>query len=533
MFETVTRGFQDARLKFKGQARLSEENVAEALDVVRRSLLDADVGFGVVKDFIAAVKERCLGEVVQTKLKNSGTKVTPGDHFVEQCHLTLKEYLGGSDAGLVLERASGSPAITLLVGLQGAGKTTHAAKLARYLRDEKKMKPLLVAADIYRPAAREQLATLANREQLGFFSLDDRDAVLIAERSLAHAREHGFDAIIIDTAGRLTIDEDLMGEIRSIKAAVKPANTVLVIDAMIGQDAVQTAQSFNDSLGLTGVILTKLDGDTRGGAALSVRRVTGCPILFAGTGEGLGQLEPFRPDGMASRILGMGDIVGLMDDFRRAVDEEEATKSAERLMQGHFDFDDFLGMMSKLQSMGPIKDILAKTPLMGQLPAGALDQVNDSELFRVAAIIHSMTRQEKANPDLLTHKSSGWRSRMARIAKGSGRSENDVRELVNKFGQMRQMMGVMMGFGGGAGLLGKIPGLGGLNKVAGLARALKNMPQGGAGMGFPGGGLGGLPGMEEMMQGGRGGLSAADLAAINRERKKKKLAKQQKQKNRR
>jgi signal recognition particle subunit SRP54 len=526
MFETVTRGFQDARLKFKGQARLTEENIAEALDVVRRSLLDADVEFGVVKSFIQDVKTRCLDEVVQTRAKASGLKATPGDHFVDQCHATLKDYLGGDSVGL----ASGTgdqPTTILLVGLQGAGKTTHAAKLARFLKADKNLRPLLVAADVYRPAAREQLATLANKEDLGFFTSEIQDAALIAEQGMAHARSQGYSAVIIDTAGRLTIDDELMDEIKRIKATVRPQNVVLVIDAMIGQDAVQTAKTFHEAVGLTGVILTKLDGDTRGGAALSVRRVTGCPILFSGTGEGLGQLEPFRPEGMASRILGLGDIVGLMDDFKRAVDEDEAARSAERLMQGHFDFDDFLDMMTKIQSMGPIKDLIAKTPLMGQLPAGAMDQVDDREMHRIAAIVHSMTKKEKSQPELLTQKSPGWRSRVARIARGSGRKEDDVRDLVSRFLQMRDVMGMMMGFGGagGGGLLGKIPGLGALNRMAGMAKAMRHMPQGM--------GMGGLPGLSDGMPAGAQGLSSAELAAINRERKKRKLAKQQKRKNRR
>jgi signal recognition particle subunit SRP54 len=527
MFDIVTRGFQDARLKLKGQARLTEDNIASALDTVKRSLLDADVEYGVVKDFISSVKERCLGEVVQTKLKSQGLSASPGDHFIEQCQVTLQEYLGGDVASLA--RASGNdPTVVLLVGLQGAGKTTHAAKLARFMRDEQQFKPLLVAADVYRPAARDQLRTLADRESIGFFTSESTDAVKIAQAGVEFARANGHTAVIIDTAGRLAIDEDLMNEVFRIKSEVSPQNIVLVIDAMIGQDAVQTAKAFHEKLALTGVILTKLDGDTRGGAALSVKRVTGCPILFAGTGEGIAQLEEFRPEGMATRILGLGDIVGLMGDFKRAVDEEQATRSAERLMQGQFDFNDFLEMMGSIQKMGPLKDIISKTPLMGQLQDGALDKVDDRELVRVAALVHSMTKKEKQQPELLLQSSPGGRSRMSRIARGSGRSEKDVKELVERFMQMRQVMGMMMGFGGG-GLLSKIPGLGGLNKIAGLAKAMKGMQgQGGMGGGFPG-----LPGMPDMgaMNGPK--LSSADLAEINRERKKKKLAKQQKNKNRR
>lgn len=531
MFDTVMKGFQDARLKLKGQARLTEDNISEALDTVKRSLLDADVEYGVVKNFISDVKERCLGSVVQTRAGQAGLKVQAGDHFIDQCHGTLTDYLGGGVEKLRL-RSDGGPTVVLLVGLQGAGKTTHAAKLALHLRREEGKSPLLVAADVYRPAAREQLRILAQREGLGFFTLESNNAVEIASQGISQARDGGYDTIIIDTAGRLAIDDELMQELEQIRSAVRPDNTVLVIDSMIGQDAVQTADAFHKRLDLTGVILTKLDGDTRGGAALSVKRITGRPILFAGTGEGLDQLEEFRPEGMASRILGLGDIVGLMGDFKKAIDEEEAEKSAARLMEGHFDFNDFLQMMGSIQKMGPIKDILAKTPLMAQLPQEGLDQVNDRELVRISAMVHSMTRHEKQNPDLLLQKAAGGRSRISRIARGAGRSEKDVRELVERFMQMRQMMQMMMG-GFGGGLLSKLPGLGQLNKLANMAKMMKGMPAGMPGLpGMPGmGGLGDLMGGGASM-GQATGLSAADLAHINRERKKKKLAKKQKQKNR-
>lgn len=522
MFDTVMKGFQDARLKLKGQARLTEDNISDALDTVKRSLLDADVEYGVVKSFISDVQERCLGSVVQTRTGQAGRKVQAGDHFIDQCHNTLTDYLGGGVEKLRLNNSGESPTIVLLVGLQGAGKTTHAAKLALHLRREEGKSPLLVAADVYRPAAREQLRVLAQKEGLGFFTLESNNAVDIASQGVSQARDGGYDTIIIDTAGRLAIDEELMQELEQIRTAVRPDNTVLVIDSMIGQDAVQTAHAFHKRLDLTGVILTKLDGDTRGGAALSVKKITGRPILFAGTGEGLDQLEEFRPEGMASRILGLGDIVGLMDDFKKAVDEEEAEKSATRLMLGHFDFNDFLQMMGSLQKMGPIKDVLAKTPLMAQLPQAELNQVNDRELVRISAIVQSMTRNEKQTPDLLLQKAAGGRSRISRIARGAGRSEKDVRELVERFMQMRQMMQMMTG-GFGGGFMSKLPGLGQLNKLANMAKMMK----GGPGMGGLGDLMGGGASMSQPP-----GLSAADLAHINRERKKKKLAKKQKQKNR-
>jgi signal recognition particle subunit SRP54 len=532
MFDTVMKGFQDARLKLKGQARLTEDNISEALDAVKRSLLDADVEYGVVKSFIAEVKEKCLGSVVQTRAGQSGLKVQAGDHFIDQCQSTLTEYLGGGTASLELNGSQDKPAVVLLVGLQGAGKTTHAAKLALHLRREQEKSPLLVAADVYRPAAREQLRVLAEREGLGYFTQDSSNAVEIAVQGISHARANGHNVVIIDTAGRLAIDDQLMLELEQIRDAVRPENTVLVIDSMIGQDAVQTAEAFHRRLEISGVILTKLDGDTRGGAALSVKKVTGRPILFAGTGEALDQIEEFRPEGMASRILGLGDIVGLMGDFKKAIDEEEAEKSAVRLMEGHFDFNDFLQMMGSIQKMGPIKDILAKTPMMAQIPQEGLDQVNDRELVRISAMVQSMTGKEKQNPDLLLQKSAGGRSRIARIARGSGRSEKDVRELVERFMQMRQVMQMMMG-GFGGGLLSKLPGLGQLNKLANMAKMMKGMPAGMTGSpGMPGlGGLGDLMGAGPSMGPGAG-LSSADLAHINRERKKKKLAKKQKQKNR-
>lgn len=536
MFDIVTKGFKEASLKLRGQTRLNEENIASALDTVKRSLLDADVEYSVVKQFVAEVKERCLGEVVQTRLKSEGLSVSAGDHFIDQCQQTLTEFLGG-EAEELKKPVNGLPSLILLVGLQGAGKTTHAAKLAKHLRETEGAKPLLVAADVYRPAAKEQLRVLADREQIDFFTTESDSALEIARLGVNRANENKSDYVIIDTAGRLTIDDELMQELHDIKAHTSPQNILLVIDSMIGQDAVQTASAFHERLGLTGIILTKLDGDTRGGAALSVKRVTGCPILFAGVGESLSQLEAFRPEGMASRILGMGDIVGLMGDFKKAVDEKEAERSASRLMEGKFDFNDFLGMMGSIQKMGPIKDILSKTPLMSQIPDDQLDQVNDRELVRISAMVHSMTKKEKENPDLLLLKSPGGRSRVNRIAKGSGRQEKDVRDLVDRFMQMRGMMQMMMGGGLGGGLLDKIPGLGQLNKLANMAKMMKGLPGTGAGMpdlsSLMGGGLAQMNPLQEMGgAAGKTGLSSADLAKINRERKKKKLAKKQKKKNR-
>ena len=534
MFDIVSQGFKDAALKLKGQARLTEENVSPALDTVRRSLLDADVDYGVVKNFLESVREKALGSVVHTKSKTADLKVSAGDHFIKLCHDELLVLLGGEQVQIV--RNTKGPTVVLLVGLQGAGKTTHAAKLAKLLKDNQKMRPLLVAADVYRPAAREQLKVLGERIGVPVFTLDTNDAVEIARQGLEHARQEWLDLVIVDTAGRLAIDETLMSEIENIKSVVQPQNVLLVIDAMIGQDAVRTASAFDSRVNLTGVILTKLDGDTRGGAALSIKKVTGKSSLYTGVGEALDRLEEFRPEGMATRILGMGDVVGLMQDFGKAIDEEQAARSAHRMMEGHFDFDDFLGMLQSIQKMGPLKDIISKTPLAGQINQQDLDKVDDREMVRIGAMVHSMTRLERNTPELLLPKTPEGRSRLQRIAKGSGRTEKDVKDLVDRFMQMKQMMSLFSG-GLGGGLLGKIPGMGGLNQLANMAKMMRGGGLGGMG-GFPGMG-GGMPGMGGLMggmpgMGGRtGGLSTQDLAEINRQRKKKKEEKKARSKNRR
>ncbi|MFZ9519498.1 MAG: signal recognition particle protein [Silvanigrellaceae bacterium] len=530
MFDIVTQGFKDASLKFKGQTRITEDNIAPALDTVRRSLLDADVDFGVVKSFLESVRNSALGSVVHTKSKAADLKVSAGDHFIKLCHDELLQLLGGEQARII--RNEKGPTVIMLVGLQGAGKTTHAAKLARLLKETQKMRPLLVAADVYRPAAREQLKVLGERIDVPVFTLETNNAVEIARRGVEFARQEWLDLVIIDTAGRLAIDDALMSEIEDIKTAVTPQNVLLVIDAMIGQDAVRTASAFDSRVNITGVVLTKLDGDTRGGAALSIKKVTGKNILFTGVGESLERLEEFRPEGMATRILGMGDVVGLMQDFSKAIDEEEAARSASRMMEGQFNFDDFLGMLQSIQKMGPLKDIISKTPLAGQLNSGDLSKIDDREMLRVAAIVHSMTRAERTNPNLLLPKTPEGRSRQLRIARGSGRTEKDVKDLVERFMQMKQMMGLFSG-GLGGGLLGKIPGMGGLNQLANMAKMMKGGGLGGLG------GLGGMPGMPGGMMGGfpgggrAGGLSTQDLAEINRQRKKKKEEKKARAKGRR
>jgi signal recognition particle subunit SRP54 len=532
MFDLISQGFKNAALKLKGQARLTDENISQALESIKISLLEADVDLQVTKEFLNNVREKALHEVVTLK-SQSGKKVSAGDHFVSICHKELVEFLGGNQTEII--KNSHGPTVLLLIGLQGAGKTTHAAKLARLFTQERyKMRPLLVAADVYRPAAREQLKRLGEKIQVPVFSLDDcQDPVEIAKQALHYARQDHtlHDLVIIDTAGRLSIDHQLMEELVSLKAAVQPHNILLVIDSMIGQDAVRTANAFHSQLSLTGVILTKLDGDTRGGAALSIKKVTGQSILFAGTGEAVDKLEEFRPEGMAGRILGMGDIVGLMDDFSKVVSAESAEKSAQKMMAGHFDFNDFLDMMGTIGKMGPIQDVLAKTPLAAQVPAQSLNKINDKEIQRKAAIVQSMTKQERQKPELLLIvKSQSARSRITRIAQGSAHSEKAVKDFIEQFFQMQQMVKMMGGLGfGNEGFLSKIPGLGQLQQMAKMA---KMMAGGGKGMGnLFGGGASSLFD-ENSKQSSSPGLSLAHLAEINRLKKRKKEEKQRKQKRR-
>lgn len=529
MFELVSQGFKDASLKLKGQARLTEENIAQALDAIKRSLLDADVDLAVTKQFIENVKQKSVGFVVTLK-SDAGQRVSASDHFIKICHDELVELLGGEKAQIAKNQKG--PTVILLVGLQGAGKTTHAAKLAKFLAEHENMRPLLVAADVYRPAAREQLKILGQKINVPVFTLESSNAVEIAQKALEHARSEWLDLVIIDTAGRLSIDLALMEELENLKKAVDPQNILLVIDSMIGQDAVRTASAFDTRLNLTGVILTKLDGDTRGGAALSVKKVTGKNILFVGTGESLEKLEEFRPEGMAGRILGMGDVVGLMKDFEKAIDLEDAEKSANRMMQGHFDFNDFLDMIKTIGKMGSVKDLVAKTPLASQISNEDMNKVTDRDISKKGSIVHSMTKQERSNPELLLiQKSQSARSRIARIAKGSAHTEKEVKDLVEQFMQMKNMMQMLGGFGlggmmGGGGIASKIPGLSQLKQMGNMAKMAKMM------------GSGGIPGMPSMMPGmgggahQGGGFSAAELAEINRMKKRKKEEKLRKQKGR-
>ena len=440
MFDVLSQGFESAVLKLKGQARLNEDNLGPALREVRSSLLQADVSLEVVKDFLDRVKAKSLGEVVRLK-DPTGRMVTltPQDHFIKACYDELVDLMSAGDQALAL---AGKPTVILMVGLQGSGKTTTTGKLARKLQREGH-KPLLVAADIYRPAAVDQLMVLGRKLSVPVFAIKGMKPVDLCKAAMHQAKSVGKDVVIIDTAGRLAVDDTLMTELEEIKAAVNPHEILFVADAMIGQDAVRTAAEFDRRLGFTGFVLTKLDGDARGGAALSIKAVTGKPVKLLGQGEELDRLEVFRPEGLAQRILGFGDVVGLMQDFEKHVDQATAEKSVDKLMSGAFGYDDFGEQMKMLRRMGPLREIFARIPMMGnmlkQIPAEAFDE---REMDRTLAIIQSMTRQERARPDVLNP------SRMRRVARGCGRSEQDVRDLHQRFLQARQMMkqmGQMMG----------------------------------------------------------------------------------------
>jgi signal recognition particle subunit SRP54 len=456
MLETLTQGFTSARERLSGVRELGDENVSEALRDVRMSLLEADVDLAVVRDFLERVKEKALGQRVETRVRDASgrsIRVTPGQHFVRACEEELVALMGPVDPQLAKHHGVTS---VMLVGLQGVGKTTVAGKVARHLEKQGR-RPLLVAADVYRPAAVQQLQTLGSQIGVAVHAGAEGDApAAICAAAQARAKSEGFDAIVYDTAGRLAIDDALMAELEEITAATSPANTLLVCDALMGRDAVNVAKGFAERLALDGLILTKLDGDARGGAALAIKAVTGVPIKFLGTGEALDRLEEFRPEGLASRILGMGDIVGLVKDFEEVVDEKEAEEDAARLLKGKFGLDDLQKQLRMIQKLGPLRDVMAKIPMFGQLA----DQVEESQLVRVESLIHSMTPAERKRPELID------KSRARRIARGSGRRSSDVRELQKRFEQMRDMMSAL-GSGGG-GLLSRIPGMGQLSGVGGM-----------------------------------------------------------------
>ncbi len=448
MLDALTQRLSSVMKTMRGHARLTEENVSEALREVRMALLEADVGLPVVKDFIARVKEKALGKDVIGSL-------TPGQALVGAVHDELVALMGGTNAQLNL--ATTPPAVILLAGLQGAGKTTSAGKLARLLKGGKK-KVLLVSADVYRPAAIDQLKSLAGQLAIDLFPSDaSQKPVEIAANALDWARKHYHDVLIVDTAGRLAIDEAMMAEVKAIHAAVRPVETLFVVDSMQGQDAVNVARAFAEALPLTGIILTKLDGDARGGAALSVRHVAGAPIKFAGVSEKMDGLEPFHPERMASRILGMGDIVSLVEDARKSVDEGEAKKLADKFKKGKdFDLDDFKSQIQQMKKMGGVSALMDKLPASLTQAASQSPDLQEKSIRRTEGIINAMTPMERRKPELIKA------SRKRRIAAGAGVQVQEVNRLLNQFEQMQKMM-KMMRSGGLAKMMrnmkGMLPGM--------------------------------------------------------------------------
>ncbi len=427
MFENLSAKLDEAIRRISGEARLSEENVTEALREVRRALLDADVNFQVVKTFVDDVKSQALGrEVLKT--------VTPGQLIVKIIYDELVKLMGNEKADIKM--APAGPTVIMMCGLQGSGKTTHSAKLASYFKAQGRH-PMLVAADIYRPAAVDQLKTLGAQIDVPVFHLPGEDPVKIAEKAVADARISGRNVVIIDTAGRLTIDEEMMQEVERIKERARPDEILFVVDAMIGQDAVTTAKAFHDRLDFDGVILTKLDGDTRGGAALSIRSIVDKPIKFVGVGEKMDALEPFYPDRMASRILGMGDIVSLVEKAEQQYDEHEARKLEEKFRKNQFTLDDFYDQIQQIKKMGSIRDLIGMLPGMDRALQGA--NVDERALVRLEAMITSMTKQERAQPDIING------SRRRRIASGSGTTIQDINRLLKQFDEMRKVMRSMTG----------------------------------------------------------------------------------------
>jgi signal recognition particle subunit SRP54 len=540
MLDAVTKGFRAAKHKLTGKAELTEANIDDALRDIRVALLEADVEFNVAKRFLGRVKEKALGEVValaSTDKKGKKHQVAPGDHFIKICHDELEALMGPVDTSLQLAKKGDRPAGIMMVGLQGSGKTTTVAKLAGWLQKQGK-KPLLVAADIYRPAAVEQLKQLGAKLDIPVFHEENTKPPEMAQHALAFAGQKNRDVILYDTAGRLAIDEEMMAELEQVKKNVEPENILLVADAMIGQDAVRTALEFDRRLSLSGFVLTKLDGDARGGAALSIKEVTGKPIKFLGMGEGLDKIEEFRPEGLASRILGFGDIVGLMKDFEGVVDEKKAEEDAEKILTGNFNLIDFVEQIKLVKKMGSVNDLLEKFPLFGELPEGIT--FDDKELGRVEAIIGSMTQIERQNPSVIGDE------RIARIAKGSGQKKENVRGLLDRFFAMQKVMKQLGGGPGAPGmnLLQRLPGfrqLAQLNQLKGMApedlASMFGLPKDMGGGGLPA--VGGKGSHSAAMARQRlMGMGAAPAKLVSddekkRLRDKKKKERQNKKKNRR
>lgn len=440
MFENLSDRLDRSFKLLKGEGKITEINVAETLKDVRRALLDADVNFKTAKQFTETVKEKALGENVLTAIK-------PGQLMVKIVHDELAQLMGGSAVDIDLKS---NPSIILMSGLQGSGKTTFAGKLANLLKTKKGKNPLLVADDIYRPAAIEQLKILGSQINVSVYAEEEnKNPVLIAQNAIKQAKANGNDVVIIDTAGRLAIDEAMMNEITAIKEAVKPNEILFVVDSMTGQDAVNTAKEFNDRLNFDGVVLTKLDGDTRGGAALSIRSVVNKPIKFVGMGEKMDALDVFHPERMADRILGMGDIVSLVERAQEQYDEEEAKRLQKKIAKNQFDFNDFLSQINQIKKMGNLKDLAAMIPGVGKAMKDI--DIDDDAFKSIEAIIYSMTPKERSNPEILNG------SRRQRIAKGSGTSIQEVNKLIKQFDETRKMMKMMTQMKGAGKLMSKMP----------------------------------------------------------------------------
>lgn len=453
MFESLSDRLSVTLKKLRGQGRITEDNVKETLREVRMALLEADVALPVVREFVERVREKALGQEVMRSL-------TPGQALVKIVNDELVSIMGQANAELDLSVQP--PAVILMAGLQGAGKTTSVGKLARWLKERQRKSVMVASTDVYRPAAIDQLQTLANEVEAKFFpSQTDQDPVAIAEAAVAQAKREFVDVLIIDTAGRLHVDDDMMAEIQRIHAAINPVETLFTVDSMTGQDAANTAKAFDTALPLTGVILTKTDGDARGGAALSIRHITGKPIKFLGVGEKSTALEPFHPDRLASRILGMGDVLSLVEEAQRQMDVDSAQKLAGKLKTGKgFDLDDFRDQLRQMSKMGGISSMLDKLPGMGNIPDAVKQQANDKELVKLEAIINSMTAKERKKPEIIKG------SRKKRIAAGSGTQIQDVNRLLKQFTQMQKMMKKMGQKGGMSKMMramgGRFPGGGGM-----------------------------------------------------------------------
>ena len=472
MFENLTDRLSKTLKNISGKGRLTEDNIKDTLREVRMALLEADVALPVVRDFIKAIKKRAVGQEVAKSL-------SPGQEFIKVVQNELELAMGEVNESLDL--AAQPPAILLMAGLQGAGKTTSVAKLARLLKTRDKKSVLVVSADIYRPAAIKQLETLAGEVEVEFFPSDiSQKPIDIANAAIDHAKKQFIDVVIVDTAGRLHVDKEMMEEIKDLHHAIKPVETLFVVDAMTGQDAANTAKAFNEALPLTGIVLTKADGDARGGAALSIRHITGKPIKFIGMGEKVDALEPFYPDRIASRILGMGDVLSLIEEIETKVDKKKAEKLAKKIKKGKgFDLEDFREQLVQMKNMGGMTGMMDKLPGMGQLPDAVKNQVNDKTTDIMEVIINSMTKKERAKPEIIKG------SRKRRIAAGSGTQIQDVNKLLKQFTQMQKMMKKMSGKGGMrkmmSGMQGMLPpGMGGAAGMGGMG-----------GMGLPPG-LGGF-----------------------------------------